>query len=65
MSNKQKAISHCKNYLNQLQLSNIFSESIFLHYYRKNNGANGNPFFIGINAADLIIRETKNLNINK
>ncbi len=44
-------------YLQQLSLTFAFSLSLFNHYYRKHNGANGNAYLVGLNAADLMIRE--------
>jgi hypothetical protein len=44
-------------YLQQLSLAFAYSQSIFNHYYRKHNGANGNAYLVGLNAADLMIKE--------
>ena len=55
MTHKAKCIDNCMQYLEQLQLANIFSPSIFNHYYRKNKGNEGNAFFVGLNAADMMI----------
>jgi hypothetical protein len=59
MTHKQKCIEHCKGYLQQLNLNQYFSETLFMHIYRKQNGAQGNAFSIGINAADHIINNSK------
>jgi hypothetical protein len=45
-------------YLQQLSLEFTFSQSLFNHYYRKHNGANGNAYSIGLHAAELMIKET-------
>lgn len=58
MTHKQRCISYCNEYLQTLSLDNIFSQALFNHYYRKNHGYMGNPYLVGLNAADLMIRET-------
>lgn len=62
MTQKAKCIKHCKDYLQQLNLSHYFNEALFMHVYRKQNGAHANAFSIGINAADHIINNSKQFN---
>lgn len=62
MTHKQQCIQHCKEFLQQLNLAQYFNESLFMHVYRKQNGAHGNAFSVGIDAADHIIINSKNLN---
>lgn len=57
MTHKANCIAHCKEALQNLGLENFFSSKDFEHYYQKNNGANGNAFFIGYSAADFIISQ--------
>lgn len=59
MTHKAKCIQNAKDYLTQLQFANIFSISLFEHYYRKNNGSNGNAYLVGLNAGDLMITQAK------
>lgn len=59
MTQKAKCIQHCKNYLQQLNLSHYYSEALFMHVYRKQQGAQANAFSIGLNAADYIITNSK------
>jgi hypothetical protein len=59
MSHKETCIKHCKDYLQQLQLSQYYTEQQFNHVYRKQNGAQGNAFTVGLNAADFIINNSK------
>lgn len=62
MSHKQQCIEHCKDFLQQLNLSQYFSESLFMHVYRKQQGSQGNAWSVGINAADYIILNSKPIN---
>ena len=55
MTHKENCIDHCKQYLQDLSLSDIFDEKHFNHYYRKHNGGMGNAFTIGLKAADMMI----------
>lgn len=59
MTHKQRCIDHCKDYLQQLSLPDVFCTKAFQHYYRKHQGAQGNPFNVGLSAADMMIRESK------
>ena len=56
MSNKQSAIDTCKEYLTQLSIAQYFNLADFNYYYRKNGGAGGHPYYIGLSAADYIIK---------
>lgn len=62
MSQKEKCIKHCKDYLQQLNLSHYYTESLFMHVYRKQHGAQANAFSLGIDAADYIINNSKTIN---
>lgn len=62
MTQKAKCIQHCKDYLQQLNLSHYYSEALFMHVYRKQNGAQANAFSIGMNAADHIIINSQHTN---
>jgi hypothetical protein len=55
MSHKQKCIDTCKEHLQSRNLLYTFDESIFNHYYRKNNGGMGNSMIIGLKTADMMI----------
>ena len=55
MSSKKYAIQCCKEYLNSKNLGRYYSTTDFEFYYRKFKGASGNPYYIGISAADYII----------
>ncbi len=59
MNQKQKCIACCKQFLQQLQLEKYFSISLFNHYYTKNSGSLGNPYNVGMNAADFILFNSK------
>ena len=61
ISHKQQCIGHCKDYLQNLNLSEYFNTTDFEHIYRKFNGAQGNAFSIGLHAADFIIINAKPL----
>lgn len=56
MTHKQRCIDNCMQYLEQLQLGYAFSTSIFNHYYRKNHCCTGNAYLVGLNAADMMIK---------
>lgn len=58
MTHKQKCIGYCKEYLSTYSLTGIFSYSLFENYYRKFHGSNGNPYTVGLHAADYIIINT-------
>ncbi len=62
MSHKEKCVQYCKEQLQNLQLSQYFNAKDFEHIYRKYNGAQGNAFFVGLNAADFIIHNAKPVN---
>lgn len=55
MSNKQKCIEYCKEFLQMQGYEGIYSEKEFEHYYRKHNCAGGNAFAVGMNAGDYIL----------
>lgn len=57
MTHRDKCIGHCFDCLNQLGSGFAFNIELFNHYYRKHNGAQGNAYSIGLNSADLMIRE--------
>lgn len=57
MTHKQECIDTCMEYLQQLSLVFAYSQSIFNHYYRKHNGANGNAYLVGLNAAEMMIKQ--------
>ncbi len=61
MTHKQKCVEHCKEYLDSLNLSAYYNSTHFEHIYRKFNGAQGNAFSIGLNAADFILINAKPL----
>lgn len=58
-THKQACINHCKDYLNTRECGQYYNEADFMHIYRKFNGANGNPFYVGMDAADFIMRTAK------
>lgn len=62
MTHKEECICYCIDHLNQRNLSHTFDFKTFEHYYRKNNGAWGNAYLIGLNSADMMI-ETQHNNI--
>lgn len=57
MTHRQECIAHCKETLQNRNLGFVFEESIFNHYYTKNNGAQGNAFLVGIKTADIMIEQ--------
>lgn len=59
ITHKYRCISFCKEYLNELGLSAYFNMPDFMHIYRKFNGAMGNAFYVGMDAADFIIQNAK------
>lgn len=61
MTHKENCIQHCKDYLQSRSLIAYFNSKDFEHIYRKFNGAQGNAFSIGLNAADYIIINAKPL----
>ena len=58
MTQKQKCIEHCKNYLSQRNLSEYFDSKEFDRIY-KSGGSNANAFCFGMRAGDIIIRTAK------
>jgi hypothetical protein len=58
MTQKQKCLQHCIDYLSQLNLSEYFDHKEFNRIYR-NGGSEANPFSFGLSAADAIIRNSK------
>jgi hypothetical protein len=58
MNNKQKCKQYCTEYLEQLQLKEVFNEKEFERIYRR-GGAFANPFSFGLSAADAFIRNFK------
>ncbi len=56
MTHKEKCISYCFEYLNQRNAAFAFCFDTFSHYYRKNNGAWGNSYSIGMGAGDMMIQ---------
>jgi len=59
MTHKQRCIQHCKDYLDRFDCSHYYNSSDFEHIYRKFNGAQGNAFSIGLDAADYILQTAK------
>jgi hypothetical protein len=59
MTHRQECIAHCKEALQNRNLQHVFEEKILMHYYHKNNGAQGNAFLIGIKTADMMIEQYK------
>lgn len=59
MSHKEKCKQYCKEFLQGLLLIQYYTDAKFEHVYRKQNGANGNAWVIGSNAADFIISNSK------
>lgn len=59
MSHKEKCINYCREQLQNLNLLHYYSEAKFNHVYRKQNGAQGNAWIIGLNAADYILFTSK------
>lgn len=55
MTQKERCINFCKEQLENLQLSNIFSLSEFNSYYTKHNCYTGNAYIVGLHIADYII----------
>lgn len=55
MSHKEECICYCIDHLNQRNLAHTFDFSDFNYYYRKFNGAWGNAYSVGMNAADIMI----------
>lgn len=62
MSHKEQCKQYCKEFLQDLRLNQYYNEAQFQHVYRKQHGANGNAWSIGINAADYIILNSKPIN---
>jgi hypothetical protein len=60
MTQKEKCIQHCKDYLQSLQLLQSFNSEDFNHVYNKFNGSQANPYTFGLRAADHIISNSKN-----
>ena len=61
MTHKATCIAHCKEFLKNMQCLQYYNTKDFEHIYRKFNGAVGNAFSIGIDAADFIIIHAKPL----
>ena len=59
MTHRQECIAHCKDNLQSRNLTQVFDQSIFDHYYVKNHGAQGNAFIIGLKTADMMIENYK------
>lgn len=59
MKHRSNCIAHCKDALQNRNLQHVFDQSVFNHYYNKNNGAQGNAFLIGIKTADMMIEQYK------
>ncbi len=59
MTHKQECIAHCKDVLEQRQLSKYFNQKDFEHIYKKFSGCNGNAYNVALNAADFIIINAK------
>lgn len=65
MTHKEICVCNCREHLQSRSLLHVFDQKVFEHYYRKNHGAQGNAFLIGLNAADLMITEYKPKEIKK
>ena len=65
MTHKQHCIDNCLQYLQQLSLAHTYSQQVFKHYYRKNNGAQGNAYLVGLNAADMMIKNYSPKNLQQ
>lgn len=59
MTHKEQCICYCFDYLNQRNAAHAFNFETFSHYYRKHNGAWGNPYSVGMNAGDMMIENYK------
>ena len=66
MTHKQECIRHCHEYLNSRNLTHVYNQHLFEHYYRKNSGHFGNAYSVGIKAGDLMINnyEPKLMEVN-
>ncbi len=66
MTHKQRCIAHAMQYLKDLGLEQIFDSPTFNYFYNKMERIHrgGNPFIIGMDAADLIIQNCKPQNIS-
>lgn len=62
MTHKQECIYYCIDYLNQRSIYNAYDSKTFNHYYRKNQGAWGNAYLVGMAAADMMIENFKTTN---
>lgn len=60
MSHKQKCIDNAQDYLMSRGLAEYWSLTLFNSYYRKHDGANGNAYITGLDAADFIIHNALN-----
>jgi hypothetical protein len=64
MTHKQRCIGHAMQYLIDTSQEQVFNQSIFNYYYKKTKKGGGNPFIIGLNAADLMINQTPKFTSN-
>lgn len=64
MTHKQRCIDYCLQHLQQLSLAFTYSQDTFKHYYKKNNGAKGNAYLVGLHAADMMIKNYSPKNLN-
>ncbi|RYE02384.1 MAG: hypothetical protein EOP50_00140 [Sphingobacteriales bacterium] len=53
MTHRQSCIAYCKEFLQPRGIP--FNDEAFNHFYRKHNGAQGNPVSVALKAADHII----------
>lgn len=66
MTHKEECIYYCIDLLQSRSLLHVFNKQLFEHYYRKNDGYNGNAYLVGMHASDLMINnyEPKQMEVN-
>ncbi|MBC7509381.1 MAG: hypothetical protein H7320_11645 [Ferruginibacter sp.] len=64
MTHKENCILTCKDYLQNLTLSQYFNMSDFNHYYRKFNGYSCNAYMFGLEIGDFMIQQANNKILN-
>lgn len=60
MTHKENCAAHAMQFLQSRSLEHCYNQSLFNYWYNQSKRKGGNPYLIGLNAADLMINSPLN-----